>query len=234
MASLADRRIVITGASGGIGAATARRAAAAGARVVAVARSPEPLESLARETGAQALPADASDPSAVDSLAEAILADGPPFAIIHAAGAFDLAPVAETEPEMLDRMIDGNLRAPFIVTRALLPSMLDAADGHVVTIGSVAGRTAFPGNGAYSASKFGVRGFHEVLVQELKGTGVRATLVEPAATDTSIWDPLDPDRRDDLPGREAMLSAAAIADAILYVLTRPREIHIPVLAVQRS
>lgn len=234
MESLADRRILITGATGGIGAATARRVAAAGARVVAVARRPEPLESLARETGARAIPADVSDPSAVDRLAAAVLAESPPFAIVHAAGAFDLAPVAETEPEMLDRMIDGNLRAPFLVTRALLPAMLEAGAGHVVTIGSIAGRAAFPGNGAYSASKFGVRGFHEVLVQELKGTGVRATLVEPAATDTSIWDPLDPDGRDDLPGRDAMLPADAVADAILYVLTRAREVHIPVFAVQRS
>lgn len=234
MESLADRRVLVIGASGGIGAATVRRLAAAGAHLVVVARTSEPLEALARETGAHAIAADAADPSAVDGLARAVLTDGPPFAVVHAGGAFDLAAVAETEPEMLDRMIDGNLRAPFLVTAALLPAMLAAGTGHIVTVGSIAGRTAFPGNGAYSASKFGVRGFHEVLVQELRGTGIRATLMEPAATDTPIWDPLDPDARDDLPGRADMLSADAIADAIVYVLTRPPEIHIPVFAVQRS
>jgi NADP-dependent 3-hydroxy acid dehydrogenase YdfG len=149
-------------------------------------------------------------------------------------GTFDLAPVAETDPAMFDRMIDGNLRGPFLVLRAFLPAMLEAGRGHVVTIGSVAGRVAFPGNGAYSASKFGVRGLHAVLEQELRGTGVRCTLVEPAATDTSIWDPIDPDSRPDLPSREAMLSAGAVADAVVYAVTRPPELHVPTIAVQRS
>ncbi|NIP80551.1 MAG: SDR family NAD(P)-dependent oxidoreductase, partial [Gemmatimonadetes bacterium] len=119
-------------------------------------------------------------------------------------------------------------------TRAFLPAMLEAGDGHVVTIGSVAGRVAFPGNGAYSASKFGVRGLHAVLEEELRGTGVRCTLVEPAATDTAIWDPLDPDASPGLPGRDVMLSPDAVADAVHYVITRPPEVRIPSIAVQRS
>lgn len=234
MALLADRRVVVTGATGGIGSAIVRRLGDAGARVIAVARSADALQRLATETGARALPANAADAAAVDDLAADVLSDGAPFAVIHAAGGFDLAPVAETDPAMLDRMIDGNLRAPFLVTRALLPAMLEAGTGHVVIIGSIAGRVAFPGNAAYSASKFGVRGLHEVLVQELRGTGVRATLVEPAATDTPIWDPHDPDRRDDLPSRNLMLSADAVADAVLYAITRPPDVHIPSVSVQRS
>lgn len=234
MGSLAERLVLVTGASGGIGGAIVRRLAEEGARVIAAARRREPLETLARETGARAVPADASDRSDVDDLARAVLAEGRPFALVHAAGAFELAPVAETDPAMFDRMIDGNLRAPFLVTRALLPSMLEGGTGHVVTIGSVAGRTAFPGNGAYSASKFGVRGLHEVLVEELRGSGVRAALVEPAATDTPIWDPLDPDAREDLPARGSMLAAGAVADAVSYILTRPPEVQIPTVAIQRS
>ncbi len=231
---LAGRRVLVTGASGGIGAAIVRDLVREGARVMAVARRVGPLEALARETGARSIPADAADPADVEALARSVQDEGPLFAVINAAGAFDVAPVAETEPEMFDRMIRGNLWAPFLVTRALLPAMLEAGTGHVVTIGSVAGRIAFPGNGAYSASKFGVRGLHEVLVQELRGTGVRATLVEPAATDTGIWDPLDPDRRDDLPGRAAMLPAEAVADAVSYAITRPPGVHIPTVSVQRS
>lgn len=234
MGSLAERVVLVTGASGGIGGAIVRRLTAEGARVIAAARTPAPLEALAGETGALAVPADAAEPAAVERLARAVLDQGPPFALIHAAGAFDVAAVTETAPEMFDRMIDGNLRAPFLVTRALLPAMLEAGTGHVVTIGSVAGRSAFPGNGAYSASKFGVRGLHEVLVQELAGSGVRATLVEPAATDTEIWDPLDPDGRDDLPDRARMLPAEAVADAVAYVITRPPEVQIPTVAIQRS
>jgi NADP-dependent 3-hydroxy acid dehydrogenase YdfG len=237
MASSADlggRRVLVTGGTGGIGRATVRRLVDAGASVVAVARRAGPLEALARETGADTVRADVSDRAAVDGLRDRVLEDGVPWAVVNAAGGFDLAPVAGTDPEMFDRMIDGNLRAPFLVMRAFLPAMLEAGAGVVVTLGSVAGRVAFPGNGAYSAAKFGVRGLHEVLQQELVGTGVRCTLVEPAATDTAIWDPLDPDGRDDLPGRDAMLSAEAVADAILYAITRPRDMSVPTVAVQRS
>ena len=90
------------------------------------------------------------------------------------------------------------------------------------------------GNGAYSAAKFGVRGLHAVLDEELKGTGVRAALLEPAATDTPLWDPLDPDGREDLPSRAAMLDPARVADAVLYIVTRPPDVRIPALAVERS
>jgi len=231
---LTGRRVLVTGATGGIGAAVVRDLAGRGARVLASARGAERLRVLESETGARALPADSADPAAVRKLADAVLEEGPPFALVHAVGAFDLAPLVETEPDMFRRMIDGNLTAPFLVTRALLPAMLAAGEGHVVTIGSVAGRTAFPGNAAYSASKFGVRGMHEVLVQELRGTGVRATLVEPAATDTSIWDPIDPDGRPDLPSRSEMLTAEAVADAVLFAISRPPGVHIPTVAVQRS
>jgi NADP-dependent 3-hydroxy acid dehydrogenase YdfG len=112
--------------------------------------------------------------------------------------------------------------------------MLARGHGHLVQLGSVAGRVAYPGNGAYSASKFGLRGLHEVLLQELRGTGVRATLVEPAATDTPLWDPLDPDGRDDLPSRAAMLRPEDVARAVVFAISQPRGVQIPVLAVEAS
>jgi NADP-dependent 3-hydroxy acid dehydrogenase YdfG len=233
-AELAGRRILVAGASGGIGLAVARRLAAAGARLVLVARSPAPLDAAARETGGIAVPGDVSDGAFVDSLRSRVEEEGVLDGLVHAAGAFDLSPIANTSPDMFRRMIEGNLTGPFLLMRAFLPAMLEAGRGDIVTIGSVAGRVAFPGNGAYSASKFGVRGLHAVLDQELRGTGVRCTLVEPGATDTRIWDPLDPDGRDDLPGREAMLSAADVADAVHFALTRPADVRIPTLPVQRS
>jgi NADP-dependent 3-hydroxy acid dehydrogenase YdfG len=98
----------------------------------------------------------------------------------------------------------------------------------------VAGRRAFPGNGAYSAAKFGVRGLHEVLVEELRGTGVRATLLEPAATDTPIWDPLDPDADPGLPDRAAMLDPTEVARAVTFLLTRPEGVSVPLLQIERN
>lgn len=232
-ANLAGRVAVVTGASGGIGAAVSRALAGAGATVWMVARGRERLEAAAGEVGGRALAADVTDPAGAEAVRRAT-GPGPVDVLVNAAGSFDLAPVAETSPAMFARMVAGNLTAPFLAIRALLPGMLEARRGHVVTIGSVAGRKAFPGNGAYSAAKFGVRGLHAVLDEELRGTGVRATLLEPAATDTPIWDPLDPDGREDLPSRAAMLDPGRVADAVLYIVTRPPDVRIPALAVERS
>ncbi|MDH3424228.1 MAG: SDR family NAD(P)-dependent oxidoreductase, partial [Gemmatimonadota bacterium] len=116
----------------------------------------------------------------------------------------------------------------------VLPGMLERGSGTVVSIGSVAGRKAFPGNAAYSASKYGLRGLHEVLVEELRGTGVRATLVEPAATDTELWDPLDPEQNPELPSRTDMLRPEDVADAVLFAVTRPEGVIVPVLQVERG
>jgi NADP-dependent 3-hydroxy acid dehydrogenase YdfG len=233
-AELAGRRILVAGASGGIGLAVARRLADAGARLVLVARRAAPLHEAAAATGSTAVAGDIADGGFVEALRTRMAADGGVDALVNAAGAFDLSPVASTSPDMFRRMVDANLTAPFLLIRAFLPAMLEARRGHILTVGSVAGRVAFPGNGAYSASKFGVRGLHAVLEQELRGTGVRCTLVEPGATNTTIWDPLDPDGRDDLPGRDLMLSGDAVADAVHYALTRPPDVLIPVLPVQRS
>jgi NADP-dependent 3-hydroxy acid dehydrogenase YdfG len=153
---------------------------------------------------------------------------------VHAAGAFELAPLAATSVAAFDRMVAVNLRGAFLLLHAFLPGMLQRGSGHVVTIGSVAGRQAFPSNGAYSASKFGVRGLHAVLAAELRGTGVRATFVEPAATDTALWDAIDRERNPDLPERAQMLSAEAVADAVLYAVTRPVATAIPNILVERS
>jgi len=134
--------------------------------------------------------------------------------------------------EEFDRQIAVNLRGTFLVIRALLPDMLARGSGDLVQIGSVAGRKAFPSNGAYAAAKFGLRGMHEVLVEELRGTGVRATLVEPAATDTPIWDPMDPDSAPGLPARTEMLRAEDVAEAVLFAVTRPSHVRVPSLQIE--
>lgn len=153
---------------------------------------------------------------------------------IGRAAAERLAALVETSVAAFDEMVAVNMRAAFLLVRAFVPGMLARGAGHIVTIGSVAGRQAFPANGAYSASKFGVRGMHAVLAAELRGTGVRATLVEPAATDTTLWDAVDRTRHPTLPAREQMMSVAAVADAVLYAVTRPRGVAIPNILVERA
>jgi NADP-dependent 3-hydroxy acid dehydrogenase YdfG len=133
-----------------------------------------------------------------------------------------------------DESVAINLRGPFLVNRALLPAMLERGRGLIVNVGSVAGRKALRGNAAYSASKYGLRGYHEVLLEELRGTGVRATLLEPAATDTPLWDPLDADRDPRLPSREQMLRPDDVAEAVLFVATRPDTVRVPLLQIERA
>lgn len=234
--SLRGRTALVTGATRGIGRAVAIALAEAGASLHLLARSEDDLERLATELEARAWPADVTDDAevwdALDRLQEEV--GGAPSLVVNAAGVFDVAPLAETTVEMFDRNLDVNLRGTFLVVRALLPAMLHRGSGHFVTVGSVAGRRTFPGNGAYSASKWGVRGLHGVLLEELRGSGVRATLVEPAATDTSIWDALEPDARDDLPSRADMLRPADVAESVLFAVTRPEGVQLPYLPVERA
>lgn len=223
--ALADRCAVVTGASRGIGAATARALSAAGARVALMARGADALQSLAEELGSRALPipCDVTDRVAVTRAAAAIVnaLGGAPDVLVNNAGFFRLAPFAETTPAELEESLAVNALGPFLLTRAFLPEMLARRSGDIVTVGSVSDRSIFPGNTAYSAGKFAARAMHEVLSAELRGTGVRATLVSPGPTDTQMWDPIDPDRRPGFTPRAAMLRADVVADAILYAVTRP-------------
>jgi NADP-dependent 3-hydroxy acid dehydrogenase YdfG len=236
LGGLAGTTALVTGASRGIGAAVARALAARGARVAGVARSLEPLEALAAQTGGRALSGDVTDPREVASILARFRewAGGEPDLLVASAGVFTLAPLEATEPAALALNLDVNLTGSFLLLREVLPGMKARGSGTVVQVGSVAGRKAFPGNAAYSASKYGLRGLHEVLLEELRGTGVRATLLEPAATDTPIWDPMDPDGRDDLPSRTLMLRPEEVAEAVVFVATRPPGVQIPFLPVERS
>lgn len=236
MSGLEGRTALVTGASRGIGLAVAQALAGSGARVAMVARSADELHAAAAEVGGLAFPADVTRAAEVDELAARVSVGlgGAPDFVVSSAGSFALAPIASTSPEEFDRQVEVNLRGPFLLMRAFLPAMLARRSGHLVSVGSVAGRTAFAGNGAYAASKFGLRGLHEVLAEETRGTGVRSTLLEPAATDTALWDPLDPDSRPDLPSRASMLRADDVARAVLYVLSQPEGVEVSLLALRGS
>jgi NADP-dependent 3-hydroxy acid dehydrogenase YdfG len=234
--ALAGRKALVTGGSLGIGAATARLLVEAGAWVGVVARDAGRLERAAAEMGAFALPGDVSSPDDVGRILAGAreAAGGEPDILVNAAGVFELAEIVAMEESVFRRSLEVNLVAPFLLIRAMLPSMLEAGRGHVVTIGSIAGRQAFASNAAYSASKFGVRGLHAVLDAELRGSGVRSSLVEPAATDTPLWDSVDRERHKGLPPREAMMPASAVAEAVVFVLTRPAGVDVRNLLIERA
>jgi NAD(P)-dependent dehydrogenase (short-subunit alcohol dehydrogenase family) len=234
---LSGRTAVVTGASRGIGRAIVRRLAAANARVALVARPGRALEEAAAEAAGLALACDVADAGAVAGLANRLRdawGGAAPDLVVNAAGTFGLAPIAGTDPAEFDRHLAVNLRGPFLMIRTFLPGMLERKSGHILSVGSVAGRQAFPENGAYAASKSGLRGLHAVLALELKGTGVRSTLIEPAATDTPLWDAIDRSAHRDLPAPAAMLSADAVADAALFAVTRPPGTGIPTISLERA
>jgi NADP-dependent 3-hydroxy acid dehydrogenase YdfG len=235
---LGGKTAAITGASRGIGAATARGLAAAGARVVLVARNETDLSAIAGDIGRDAavVAADLSDPvsleSAVASIHDSI---GVPDILINNAGIFRVAPAAETSVDVFADVVEINLVVPFRVLRAFLPAMLERGSGHIVNLGSVADRYAFPGNSAYSSSKFGLRGLHEVLRAELRGSGVRATLISPSAVDTALWDEVEATSP---PGRftprKDMLRPEAVAAAIAYAVEQPAEVNVDEVRLRRT
>lgn len=215
---------VVSGASRGIGLAVATGLAEQGMRVVRVARS-----LTAGSHGAFLdFPVDLTDSAAVAAMAGQVLAQaGTPSILINNAGVFDRLPFESAPVAELARQLQVNLVGAFALTQAFLPAMRQAGNGLVITIGSVADRTVYPGNSVYSATKFGLRGLHETLAVEFRGSGVRFTLVSPGPTDTPIWDsvtggaPVRP--------RAEMMTAADVADAVLFVATRPSRVTIDVL-----
>ncbi len=236
--ALAGRTALVTGASRGIGAAVARRLALSGARVALLARSEDALRALAREIGEGAVPiaCDIRRPEAAGIARTALrtLDIEAPDILVNNAGAFFVTPAHETELDAFRDTLEVNLTAPFGFVRAFLPHMRRHATGHIVTVGSIADRVAFPGNAAYAASKFGLRALHEVLRAELKGTGVRTSLVSPGPVDTPLWDAIDPAHRVGHTPRAEMLSADAVADAVHYAVTTPASVNVDELRLSRS
>ena len=223
MNQLTGRVAVITGASRGIGLAVATALEELGARVVRAARSLAPAESTARLD----LRCDVTDPEQVAALAQQTRSVfGVPAVVVGNAGAFMLAPLEQTQPADFTAQLSANLAGPFLVARAFLPMMKQAGGGRLITLGSIADHRAFPDNAAYAASKFGVRGLHEALREEYRGSGVLCTLVSPGPTDTAAWDSVDPDRREGFIPRSRMLRPEDVAEAVVWVASRAGHIDV--------
>ena len=223
MTSLAGRVAVVTGASRGIGAAVAGLLAANGAHVIRVART----LTEASSDRVQDIPCDLTDSEQVSRLGSRIIDQhGAPDIVVSNAGAFLLRAVETTCAADLETQLAVNVKAPFYVAKAFLPAMRQAGKGSFISVGSVADHVGFPENAAYAASKYGLRGLHETLLAEYRGTGVRLTLVSPGPTDTAVWDPVDPDHRAGFIHRADMLRPGDVAEAILFVATRPSHVLI--------
>lgn len=239
MLPLAGRTAAVTGASRGIGLAVARALAADGARVALVARGAEALAAAAAACEGPAGPAvdcpgDVADPAGADAVARRLreACGGAPDILVNNAGLFTMRPAHETDPAAFEAALATNLAGPFRLVRAFLAEWRARGDGHLVTIGSVADRTAFPGNAAYAAAKFGLRGLHEVLRLECAGSGVRTTLVSPGPVDTAAWDPFA--GVSGLPPRAAMLRPEDVADAVRFAVGRPPHVNVDELRLGRT
>lgn len=229
---------VVTGASRGIGEGIASALAAGGAKVVMIARNQERLrEASSRTPAAIPVVCDVSDPASVERAVERITKEigGAPEILVNNAGLFRVAALSSMAADLFTETINTNLVGPFLFVSAFLAGMQERGSGHVVTIGSVADRQIYTENGAYSAAKFGLRALHEVLRAELRGTGVRATLVSPSAVDTSLWDAMSGGEADGrFPPRSGMLSTDAVVGAVMYALSQPAAVNIDELRLSRS
>ena len=236
--ALSGRSAVVTGASRGIGAGIASALGAQGVRVVMLARHEAALKAhSARVPESIPLACDVADRGSVARAAGRIATElgGPPDILVNNAGLFRVSLVEATTEETFVETLDTNLVAPFLFVRAFLEEMKGRRSGHIVTIGSIADRTVFTGNAAYSAAKFGLRALHEVMRAELRGSGVRATLVSPAATDTDIWKEVTVTDPAGSPHTERpMLAVQDVVAAVMFALIQPEKVNVDELRLSRT
>jgi NADP-dependent 3-hydroxy acid dehydrogenase YdfG len=233
---------LVTGASSGIGAATARALAAAGANMALAARRADRLHALEEQIendGGEALsiPTDVTDESDVGGMVDATVAEfGRLDALVNSAGVMLVAPVESADPDDWRRMVEVNLLATMNATRAALPALRENGGGHVVNLSSDARRSPSARFGAYAATKAGVTAFSESLRAEVADAGVRVTVVEPGATDTELPKHItDEEAREDVEAVvESMrtLESEDVAAAIRYALTQPPHVSVDELLVR--
>ena len=232
------RTALVSGASRGIGLAIARELVTRGLRVVMLARNAPALRAAAHDLGERAIPieCDVADESSVSRMLVAAIRDldGAPHVLVNNAGLFTLASATDVDPNDFALALETNLVAPFRLIRGFLPAMRERRHGHIISIGSIADRVAFAENGAYAASKFGLRGLHAVLRAELANSGVRTTLVSPGPVDTALWDEVDPDNRPGFTPRSSMLRAEAVAAAVMFAISQPSDVNIDELRLSHS
>ena len=226
---------VVTGASSGIGAATARALAEAGFDVVCAARRTARVEALAEEIGGTAVTLDVTDAESVAGLARVV---GSCHVLVNnAGGAVGADPGEAADPEAWRSMYDVNLVGQRRVTHALLPALRASGDGLIVNVGSTAGRWAYEGGGGYTAAKHAVRVVTETLRLELNGEPIRISEVAPGMVHTEEFSLVrfggDQARADAVyAGVDQPLLAEDVAEAIAWIATRPSHVDIDELVIR--
>jgi len=226
------RVAVVTGASSGIGAATAHHLAAAGFEVVIGARRRDRLAEVAAAIGATALELDVTD----DASVERFCAQVPRCSVLvnNAGGALGLTDIAQADLGQWQAMYDSNVLGTVRMTRALLPALEASGDGHVIMVGSIAAYEPYPGGGGYNAAKFAERAFTGVLRQELLGRPIRVTEVDPGMVETEfslVRFGGDAARAAQVYDGVVPLSADDVAECITFAATRPSHVNIDTMIV---
>lgn len=227
---------VVTGAARGVGEAIAHKLASLGAHVLLVARDAERLtgvQQAIQKSGGKAavLPCDLADTSAVARLGEQVARDFRRCDILvnNAGVAIGGKPLHELLPDQWDRMLNTNLRGPYLMIRALAPLMIAARSGHIINISSLAGRNPLPNNAAYAASKWGLNGLTYSVAEELRQYNIRVSAIAPGSINTHFGDPAsgkDPNKKlqpDDIAAVVATIVTQAPQSFISEVLMRPTQ-----------
>jgi NADP-dependent 3-hydroxy acid dehydrogenase YdfG len=240
--TLEGRVALVTGASSGIGAATAVSLAAAGARVALAARRTDRLAQLVERVlhasgEATAVQADVADRASAERMvAQTVERFGRLDILVNNAGVMMLAPFADGKPDDWRKMMDVNVLGLMYATRAAIPHLRRAGRGDIVNISSVAGRLAFVGGAVYTATKFAIVGFSDTLRRELLRDKIRVTSIEPGAVETELVQQVtDEGARKQIDAWQAQmrqLQSEDIAAAILYAVTQPPHVSISELLVR--
>jgi len=234
---------IVTGASSGIGAATAKLLAERGYRVVLAARRMDRLADLTAEIGgtggeALAVPTDVTVREQVDAMvAQAIDVFGTVDVLVNNAGVMPLSPITDLRVDDWDRMIDVNVKGVLYCVAAVLPNMIERRAGHIVNISSIASRRPLPAGTVYAASKFAVRAISQGLRLELSPSyGIRVTDIEPGVVSTELMDHIaDEATREGFSKRWSEmtpLAAEDIAEAVAYVLAQPDRVNVNEILVR--
>lgn len=214
--SLVDGTVLVTGASGGLGQAIARAFAARGAQVILSGRRRELLESLGAELGARVIPCDLSDRAEVEGLLEAA---GDVDVLVANAGLPATGHIAELSQAQIDTMLEVNLRAPIALARGLIPGMVERGQGHLVFVSSLSGKVASPVSSLYNATKFGLRGFSLAVREDLRASGIGASVILPGfISDAGMF----ADSQARLPPGVGTRTPEDVAAAILTAVERNR------------
>jgi serine 3-dehydrogenase len=242
MLSLKDRIVLVTGASSGIGAACAAAFAALGSRLLVCARRIERLEEMAagwREAhgvSVHAFGLDVTNPDSVASALDALPDEWKQIEVLvnNAGKALGLTASYETTLEHIDGMLDTNVKGLLYMNRGVIPGMIRRNSGHVIHIGSVAGRWVYPGGTVYCASKHAVRAINEGLKMDLHGTAIRVSSVDPGLVETEfsiVRFEGDENRAAKVYEGVEALTAEDVADAVVYCATRPPHVNVSELSL---